>query len=177
MGGQDPAPGWTGRPREEWHPDPDLLEQRLVDDLVARGVNLSEMKWLSLEETGSVVQYWMGLGAQRYGRLALVPADGSNVRRGEFPEGELPIWLCSDPQSREVFISFSRPASGRRKMARSTLGFAVDNMAALARADGDGFAAVTSNLEGVLLVNVSLDPGSPLEIDAWGDFVRELPEP
>lgn len=166
------APEEDAKIRESWFIDPEVLEQRLVDSLAARGVDTSGLNWLSSEETDSVIQHWMNLGAQRYGRLALIPGAEDNVHRGEFDNGELPAWLNTGPWVREIFISFSHPAGGRRRIARSTFGFVIDNLFSLARADGDGFGAVTASLEGVLLVNVSEDPDSPLEIDAWGDFVR-----
>ena|SRR5271170_2070955 len=94
---------------------------------------------------------------------------------GNFNDEELPIWLCAGLRSREVFIGFECLGGGRRRIARSTFGFIVANLASLIRADGDGFAAVTPGLESVLLVNVTDDPKS-LEIDAWGDFVHESPK-
>ena len=60
----------------------------------------------------------------------------------------------------------------RKFYARCDWGFVLDNLAALARADTDGFAAVTSEFEGVLLVNVEEELGdSVLEIEAWGDLI------
>jgi hypothetical protein len=169
------TPEQAAKVRESWRIDPDVLEQRLVDNLAARGVDTSGLNWLSSEETSSVVQRWMDSGAQRYGHLAFIPAVDSNVRRGEFDYGELPTWLETDLRPREVFASFSHPAGGSRRIARSTFGFIVDNLVALACADGDGFAMLTSDLGGILLVNVPDSLDSRLEIDAWGDFVRELP--
>jgi hypothetical protein len=157
---------------------PDMHEQYLVDNLAAHGVDTRGLDWLSSDQASSVVQRWMERGAQRYGHLAFIPAVDSNVCRGEFDHGELPTWLETDLGSREVFASFTRPASerGPRRIARSTFGFIIDNLVSLACADGDGFAVVTSDLESVLLVNVPDSLESRLEIDAWGDFVRELPQ-
>jgi hypothetical protein len=155
-----------------WRIDPDVLQQRLVDGLAERGVDTAGLTWLSSEETDSVVQHWMDLGAQRYGHLALIPLPNSNVHRGDFDDGELPPWLDTASRSRKVFVSFSRPAGGRRRIASGEFGFVIDNLASLARSDGDGFAALTSGLEGVLLVNVDNNLGdSRLEIDAWGEFI------
>jgi hypothetical protein len=171
------TPEEAARIRARWRIDPEELERRLVDELAAHGVDTARLTWLSSEETRSVVQRWIEDGAQRYGRLALVPPPDSNVHRGEFGDGELPTWLDAGPRRRETFISFSRPAGGPRRIARCEFGFVIDNLASLARADGDGFAAVTSGLEGVLLVNVDDRLGdSRLEIDAWGEFIRDDPE-
>ncbi len=58
-------------------------------------------------------------------------------------------------------------------LARCDFDFVFDNYVAMARADGDGFAAIAPELEGVLLVNVEESLGdSVLEIDAWGEFAR-----
>jgi hypothetical protein len=174
MDNQSTTPEEAAKIRAGWRIDPEVLRRRLVGDLAMRGVDTSRLTWLSLEETGSVVQRWMDLGAQRYGRLALIPPSGSNVHRGEFDDGELPPWLNTESRSKDAFVSFSRPAGGPRRIARCEFGLVVDNLASLARADGDGFAAMTSGLEGVLLVNVDDRLGdSRLEIDAWGEFVRD----
>jgi len=160
-----------------WRTDPEVLRQRLLEDLAGRGVDLTALSWLSAEETDILVQRWIDGGAQRYGRFALIPPPDSNVHRGEFPDGELPSWLDAAARSQEVFVSFSRPAGGRKRIARSELGFVLDNLFPLARADGDGFAAVTPEMEGVLLVNVGGDlDDSYVEIDAWGELIREPSE-
>jgi hypothetical protein len=156
-----------------WSLDPEIVRQHLMDELAERGVDISGLTWLSLEETAQQVQRWIDKGAQRYGRLALIPPPGSDVRRGEFNHGDLPPWLETSARKREVLVSFSRPAGGQKRIARCEFGFVVDNLVSLARADGDGFAAVTPDLAGVLLVNVEEDLGhSALEFDAWGTFIR-----
>jgi hypothetical protein len=90
--------------------------------------------------------------------------------RGEFPAGTLPEWLHAAPGT--GFILFFQPSRGHL-LARCELKFAIDNLVAFARADGDGFAAMTAELAGVLLVNVEEELGDAvLEIEAWGTFVR-----
>jgi hypothetical protein len=154
-----------------WREDIETVRQRLVGNLIERGVDTSRFAWLSSTESESVIQHWIDLGAQRYGRLALNPPPDSNAHRGEFQDGVLPSWLDKTP--RTVFVQFFRPSSGRL-MARCDSTFAIDNHVAFARADGDGFGAMTQDLEGVLLVNVEEYLGdSTLEIDAWGRFVRD----
>jgi hypothetical protein len=84
--------------------------------------------------------------------------------RGEFPTETLPKWLDTSP--RTVLILFFQPSQGHL-LAPCQLEFAIENLVALARADGDGFAAITAQLEGVLLVNAEEDLGdSVLEIEA-----------
>lgn len=155
-----------------WRIDPEALRQQLLDNLAARGVDGARLMWLSNEETDQLIQRWVDLGACRYGVFALIPPDDSDVRRAEYEDDHVPSWLDGTPH-REVLISFSRPADGRRRIARCDFAFVLDNIASLALADGDGFAAVTPDLGGVLLVNVEEDlERSRLEIDAWGEFVR-----
>lgn len=157
--------------RARWHEDTEVVRQRLLGKLGQRGVDTSRLTWMSSTESESVIQHWISLGAQRYGRLALNPPPGGNARRGEFQDGTLPPWL--DRSSRDVVVQFLRPSSGRL-LARCGYDFAVENLVEFARADGDGFGAMTSNLEGVLLVNVEEHLGdSILDIDAWGEFIRD----
>lgn len=60
----------------------------------------------------------------------------------------------------------------RRFYARCGWEFVLGNLAALARADGDGFSVLTAEFEGVVIVTVDEKLGdSVLEIEAWGDFV------
>lgn len=156
-----------------WGRDPELVRRHLVDGLAERGVDTTGLTWLSSEETSTQVQHWIDQGAQRYGRFALIPPEGSNVHRREFNDGELPPWLDTGDRAQEMLVSFSRPAGGQKRIARSTLGYVVDNIVSLARADGDGFAAATPDLRGVLLVNVEESLGeSTLEFDAWGTLIH-----
>lgn len=155
-----------------WRIDPEALRQQLLDNLARRGVDGARLRWLSIEETEQLIQRWMDLGASRYGVFALIPSDDTDVRRAEYEDDRLPSWL-DVASHREVLVSFSRPADGQRRIARCDFAFVIDNLASLALADGDGFAAVTADLGGVLLVNVDEGfAGSRLEIDAWGEFVR-----
>lgn len=151
--------------------DPSVVLHRLNALLVCRGVDTAKMSWLSFDEGISMVEYWTSIGVRRYGRLSLQPPVGSNIKRGEFADGDVPSWL--DVQSRPVFVKFSRPTK-KPFIARCDLAFAVANCVVLARSDGDGFAAMTPDLEGVLLVNVEDRLGdSILDFDAWGVFVKE----
>jgi hypothetical protein len=172
MNNNSTTPEEAAEIRASWQLDPEAVRQRMLDSLAERGVDTDRLTWLSSDETDAMVQHWMGLGAYRYGRLALIPPPDSNVRRGEFEDGTLPPWL--DTTSRDIFVSFSRPSGGPKRIARCEFSFVVENLVALARADGDGFAALTPDLEGVLLVNVEEELGaSVLEIDAWGEFIRD----
>jgi hypothetical protein len=160
-----------------WVQDPELARQRLIDGLADRGVDPTGLTWLSSEETSTQVRHWIDQGAQRYGRFALIPPQGSKVYRGEFRDGELPPWLDTRDLSQDVFVSFSRPAAGHKRIARTRFGYVVENLVSLARADGDGFAAFTADLSGVLLINVDNDlDESTLEFDAWGTLIRNPDE-
>jgi hypothetical protein len=177
MNNNSTTPEETAEIVARWGQDPELARQRLIDGLSERGVDITDLTWLSSEETSAQVQHWIDQGSQRYGRFALIPPQGSNVHRGEFADGELPPWLDIRDRSQEVFVSFSRPASGQKRIARCQFGYVVDNLVSLARADGDGFAAATPDLRGVLLVNVDESLGeSMLEFDAWGTLISETYE-
>lgn len=174
MNDNSTTPDEAAQIRARWREDVETVRQRLVDKLIERGVDTARLTWLSSLESESVIQHWIDLGARRYGHLALNPPPDGNARRGEFPDGTLPLWLSAS--SRDVFVQFFRPSSGRL-LARCDLDFAVDNLSIFARADGDGFGAIAPNLEGVLLVNVEDRLGdSTLEIDAWGEFVCDPSE-
>ncbi|HLL68011.1 MAG TPA: hypothetical protein VK453_20185 [Micromonosporaceae bacterium] len=164
-------PDEAGEIRGRWREDPDSVRERLISRLAELDIDTDRLSWLSLQESRSVTQRWIDLGAQRYGGLALHPPPGSDARHAEYADGVPLSWLATTP--REVFLLFFRPSPGGL-LARSDFGFAIANLPALAHADGDGFGALTRDLEGVLLVNLDERPGkSALEIDAWGEFVRD----
>lgn len=171
MNNDSTAPHEAAEIRARWREDLDSVRERLMGHLVELGVDIDRLTWLSSAESESVIQHWIDLGAQRYGHLALNPPPDSNARHGEFQDAALPSWLDRTP--RDIFVQFFHPSTGRL-LARSDFSFAIDNLFTLARADGDGFGAMTQDLEGVLLVNVEDRLGnSALEIDAWGEFVRD----
>lgn len=171
MDNNSTTPNEAAEIRARWREDLDSVRQRLIGKLVERGVDTDGLTWLSSVECELVIQHWIDLGAQRYGRLALNPPPDSDARHGEFQDGILPSWLDRTP--RDIFVQFFHPSNGHL-LARSDSSFAIDNLFTLARADGDGFGAMTQNLEGVLLVNVKDRLGdSVLEIDSWGKFVRD----
>lgn len=159
---------------EKWpEPDAGQAQATLIADLTHAGVNVEHLRWLPLAESRSVVRHWMGLGAQRWGRLSLNPPAGSRVRRGEYPDDELPPWLRPVPP--ESIVMFFRPATDYL-LARCATAFAVAERARLARTDRDGFAALTPELDGGLLVHVESRLGdAALDIDAWGSFVAPAP--
>jgi hypothetical protein len=152
-----------------WREEAALARQRLLGSLARRGVETARLEWLSHDESESLVRHWMDRGARKYQGLSLNPPSGASVRRGQFQDGTLPSWLERNP--RPVFILFFRPSTGGL-IARSDLEFALGNLVDLARSDGDGFAVITPDLEGVLLINVEEKLGdSALEIDAWGELI------
>jgi hypothetical protein len=152
-----------------WQEDWEIVRRRLLGALIEHSVDVSELVWLSGEESESVVRHWVDIGAERYGRLALIAPPWAGVLRGEYGGGVIPSWL--DGRPREVFVMFFQDYH-KKFVARCGWKFVLDNITVLARADGDGFAALTSELEGVLLVNVEDELGdSVLEIEAWGDLV------
>jgi hypothetical protein len=100
--------------------------------------------------------------------VAQPPADGS-ARRGEYADDDLPPWLRPEPV--EAIVMFLRPATDYL-LARCATEFAVAERARLARIDGDGFCALTPDLDAGLLVNVETRLGDEaLDVDAWGSFV------
>lgn len=144
------------------------LRGSVLSKLAALGVDCSGFESLSLNESDPIVRRWVEMGAERYGRLALVAPPGMRVMRGEFQDGIIPDWL--DRGHRLVFVLFRDYRS--EGLARCNWEFALANYADMARTDGDGFAAVTEELEGVLLVNVEEGLGdSVLEIEAWGELI------
>jgi len=171
MSDQSSTPEEAAALRARWQLDSEPVRHELLDRLSERGIDIRGLAWLSPDETAAQIQRWIDLGAQRYGRLALIPPAHCNVRRGEFRDGTLPTWL--DLGERELLVSFSRPfGSGQKRIARCESEFVRHNLVDLARADGDGFAAMSERLEGVLLVNVEERLGdSSLDIDAWGEFI------
>jgi hypothetical protein len=159
----------TPVPKRWPRPDVEEAQAALIDDLARGGVDVRRLHWLPGPESRAIVRHWMELGAQRWGRLSLnPPADGS-ARRGEYPDDELPPWLRPVPA--EATVMFLRPATDYL-LARCETAFAVAERSRLARIDGDGFCALTPELDGGLLVNVETRLGDEaLDIDAWGSFV------
>jgi hypothetical protein len=146
----------------------EAARRRLTAALAGRGVETAGLAWLSADESDATIRSWIQRGAQRYGALSLNPPAGAPARSGEFADGVLPAWVSRVPG--DVIVMFFRPSSGRL-LARSDRQFVIENFVALARSDGDGFAAVLPDLRGVLLVNVEERLGErALDIDAWGDF-------
>jgi hypothetical protein len=161
-------PSSPGSVPAQWQQDVELVKSKLLRRLAGRGVDTANLRWLSANEASSVLQLWARLGPRRYGTFALIPPPGVSAMRGEFSTGTLPKWLDTSP--RTVLILFFQPSQGHL-LAQCQLEFAIENLVALARADGDGFAAITAQLEGVLLVNAQEDLGdSVLEIEAWGNL-------
>jgi hypothetical protein len=137
-------------PDQQHRSRPDAEEARatLIGDLARGGVDVRRLHWLPPAESRAVVRHWMGLGAQRWGRLSLnPPADGS-ARRGEYADDDLPPWLRPEPV--EAIVMFLRPATDYL-LARCATEFAVAERARLARIDGDGFCVLTPDLDGGLL--------------------------
>jgi hypothetical protein len=126
------------------------------------------MEWLSLEESSALVRHWVeDLGAEKWGQLALI-TPGAGAEYGEFPLHGQPDWLIDSRG--EVYVTFSEYR--QIGVARCAWQLIVDNLTALALADGDGFAAVTEELGGVLIVDLEVDDGAQrLEITAWGDLL------
>lgn len=156
--------------REVW-PRPDVGEAQatLIADLARGGVDVRRLHWLPPAENRTIVRHWMELGAQRWGRLSLNPPVDGTARHGEYADDELPSWLRPGPA--EAIVMFLRPATDYL-LARCATEFAVAERARLARIDGDGFCALTPDLDGGLLVNVEARLGDEaLDIDAWGTFV------
>jgi hypothetical protein len=161
-------PSSPGSVPAQWQQDVELVKSKLLRRLAGRGVDTANLRWLSANEASSVLQLWARLGPRRYGTFALIPPPGVSAMRGEFSTGTLPKWLDTSP--RTVLILFFQPSQGHL-LAQCQLEFAIENLVALARADGDGFAAITAQLEGVLLVNAQEDlSDSVLEIEAWGNL-------
>jgi hypothetical protein len=159
----------TGSAAHRWREESEKARQRLLVRLAERGVDTSRFDWLSPAESEATVQRWVELGAQRYGSLALIAPPGVNAARGEYRDGDIPPWLARS--SRRVFVLFFQDFR-MQFLARCDFEFVLDNLVAMARADGDGFAAMTGGLEGTLLVNVEEKLGnSALEIEAWGEFI------
>lgn len=126
------------------------------------------LEWLPPGESAALVRYWAdGLGAQRHGHLALLPP-AAGVRHGEYPPRRVPAWLASDAGPVLVLFQDYRAAG----LARCSWTFVLANMAAMAAVDGNGFAAVSGDLAGVLLVDPADGDDAPtLEITAWGDLI------
>ena len=149
-----------------------VAQRRLLKILKGYAVDVSQLVWLPVDEAESEIHHWTAdIGAQRYGALFINPPAGVNFRRGEFRNGNLPDWIRRTPA--RVIIQFFRPYSGHL-LARCDFLFALDNIVPLARADGDGFAVMTPDLDAVMRVNVEERLGdSALDIDAWGDFIYD----
>lgn len=146
------------------------IRQFMQASLAALGIASSELEWLPLDESNSIVRHWVDeLGAQKYGRLALI-APSSGAIRDEIPVGSLPSWLVRD--STPTYILFQNYKT--TGLARSRWNFVVDNMAALALLDGNGFAAVSDEMEGVLLVDIEEgQAATTLVVEGWGSRVRK----
>jgi hypothetical protein len=126
------------------------------------------LEWLPPGESAALVRHWADdLGAERYGHLALIPP-AAGYMYGAYPAGMVPAWLAGD--AGPVFVLFQDyRAAG---LARCSWAFVLVTMAAMAAVDGNGFAAVSGDLAGVLLVDPSDGDDAPtLEIMAWGDLI------
>jgi hypothetical protein len=82
--------------------------------------------------------------------------------------GLAPPWLAEDADS--VFLIFNNYRT--IGIARCQWKLVRENIFTLAVIDGNGYAAVSPELTGVVLVDLELDDGSSsFEIMAWGDLV------
>ncbi|MPZ78939.1 MAG: hypothetical protein GEV28_00445 [Actinophytocola sp.] len=168
------TPAEAAEIRKRWARSPQESFDELARGLTEYGVDMYNVSWMSAEDSEVAIRHWRALGAEKYGRLTLVPPEGSNVRRGEFSDGTVPPWLAQDRCSQRVLVSFSA-AMPVGLLAICEWGFVVDNLSQLARADGDGYAVAKSDLQGVVLVNIDDDLGDKaFLVDAWGDFVLNV---
>jgi hypothetical protein len=129
------------------------------------------LEWLTPGESAALVRHWTDdLGAQRYGRFALIRPSLGFVH-GTYPAETTPAWLADDAGA--VLVLFQDyPAAG---LARCAWKFVLANIAALAAVDGNGFAAVSGDLAGVLLVDPTDNERTPaLEIEAWGELITTV---
>jgi hypothetical protein len=126
------------------------------------------LEWLSLNESKAMVKHWIDdLRAEKYGHLALLTPE-SGAMRGNASPGSIPSWLAKDAD--RVFILFQDYV--KIGIAYCSWAFVLSNMAKMALIDGNGFAAVTDELAGVLLVDPEDgDAVLAFSIEAWGSLV------
>lgn len=151
--------------RRRWAESARVGWERLTGALHEAGLEKG-LAWLSREASADRILRWRGMGAERYGRLALIPPEGTAVYRGQIIDDLLPSWLEFENRDQKVYVGFS--ADG--PLAFCEWGYVLDNIAALVRADGDGYAVIRPALEGIVLVNLDEDAGGEVLVDAWGDL-------
>jgi hypothetical protein len=153
--------------------DPRIVRARISEALNAGGVSVGKndesgklperLGWLSLNESKAMVKHWIDdLRSERCGHLVLTP-ESCAMRENVYP-GVIPSWLAKDAD--RVLILFQDYL--KIGIAYCSWAFALGQIAEMALIDGNGFAAVSDELAGVLLVDPEGDDVVPVfSIEAW----------